>query len=62
MPEVAKCFYDALLDVMTQLGITVSKKKLVATRTRAVCLGIFIDTVEGAATIPPEKLNDIKIW
>ena len=51
---------DALLDVMKQLGITVSEKKLVAPTTRAVCLGILIDTVDGTVAIPPEKLQDIK--
>ena len=44
---------------MAQLGITVSKKKLVAPTTQAVCLGILIDTVEGTVAIPPEKLTDI---
>ena len=51
--------YDALLDVMAQLGITVTKKTLVAPTTQAVCLGILIDTVEGTVAIPPEKLKDI---
>ena len=60
-PDVARRSYDALLDVMTQLGITVSKKKLVAPTTQAVCLGILIDTVEGTVAIPPEKLKDITI-
>ena len=54
MPDVTRRSYDALLDVMAQLGITVSKKKLVALRTQAVCLGILIDTVEGTVAIPPE--------
>ena len=59
-PGVARRSYDALLDVMAQLGVTVSKKKLVASTTKAVCLGILIDTVEGTVAIPPEKLQDIK--
>ena len=58
-PDIARRSYDALLDVMAQLGITVSKKKLVAPTTQAVCLGILIDTVEGTVAIPPEKLKDI---
>ena len=59
-PDVARRSYDALLDVMNQLGMTVSEKKLVAPTTRAVCLGILIDTVDGTVAIPPEKLQDIK--
>ena len=59
-PDVARRSYDALLDVMTQLGITVSEKKLVAPTTRAVCLGILIDTVHGTVAILPEKMQDVK--
>ena len=65
MPDVARRSYDTLLDVMTQLGITVSEKKLVAPTTKAVCLGILIDMwenhrIEGTMAIPPEKLQDVK--
>ena len=59
-PSVAKHSYDALLDVMTQLGITISDNKLVAPTTKAVCLGILIDTVKGTVAMPPEKLEDIR--
>ena len=60
-PDVARRSYDALIDVMAKLGITISKKKLVAPTTQAVCLGILIDTVQGTVAIPPDKLQDIKI-
>ena len=46
---------------MAQLGITISKKKLVAPTTQAVCLGILINTIKGTVAIPHEKLKDIKI-
>ena len=46
MLSFAKMSFDALLDVMTQLGITISQKKLVETTTKAVCLGMLIDTVK----------------
>ena len=52
--------FDALFNVMTQLGLTVSEKKLVQPTTRAVCLGILIDTIEGTIAIPPEKLDTIR--
>ena len=60
-PDVARRSYDALLDVMAELGITVSEKKLVAPTTQAVCLGILIDTIKGTVAIPDIKLKDIKI-
>ena len=47
-------------DVMTDLGLTVSEKKLVTPSTCAVCLGIVVDTVEGTLSIPGEKLLYIK--
>ena len=59
-PSIAKHSYDALLDIMTQLRITISDKKLVAPTTKAVCLGILIDKVKGTVAIPPEKLEDIR--
>ena len=52
--------FDALLDIMMQLGLTVSDKKLVEPTTKVVCLGILIDTVQGTVSIPPEKLEAIK--
>ena len=59
-PSVARKSFDALFNVMTQLGLTVSEKKLVEPTTRAVCLGILIDTVQGTVAIPPQKLEVIK--
>ena len=59
-PSIAKKSYDALLVVMRQLGLTISKKKLIPPTTRAVSLGIVVDTVEGTLSIPPEKLNDVR--
>ena len=56
MPNVARRSYDPLLDVMAQLGITVSKKELVAPTTHVVCLGILIDIIKGTVSIPHEKL------
>ena len=46
-PSVAHRSFDTLLDIMTQLGLTVSKKKLVEPTTKAVCLGILIDAIQG---------------
>ena len=59
-PSVTKQSFDALIDVMTQLGLTISESKLVEPTTKAVCLGILIDTVQGTVAIPPEKLEVVK--
>ena len=59
VPSVAHASYAALLDVMSQLGLTISQKKLVAPSTQVTCLGVLIDTVKGTVSIPPEKLDQI---
>ena len=56
VPSVAWASYDALTDLMRELGLTISSKKLV---TQVTCLGVLIDTVRGTIAIPPEKLADI---
>ena len=59
VPSVAHASYVALLELMSQLGLTVSQKKLVAPATQVTCLGVLIDTVKGTVSIPPEKLDQI---
>ena len=59
VPSVAWASFHALLDLMTQLGLTVSVKKLVRPATQATCLGVLIDTEKGTISIPPEKLRDV---
>ena len=61
VPSVAKQSFDALFDVMLNLGLTISQKKLVPPSTKAVCLGIKIDTVAGTLSIPEEKFAQIKV-
>ena len=48
----------SLLDLMSQLGLMVSQKKLVAPVTQVTCL---IDMVKGTVSIPPEKLEQINV-
>ena len=45
---------------MRQLGLTISKSKLVAPCTHAVCLGIVVDTVDATLSILEGKLNQVK--
>ena len=59
VPSVAWASVHALLDLMTQLGLTVSDKKLVHPAMQATCLGVLIDTEKGTISIPPEKLCDV---
>ena len=59
-PSVPRKSFDALVDVMTQLGLTISQNKLVEPTMKAVCLGILVDTVAGTVAIPPEKLDVVK--
>ena len=66
VPSVAHASYEALLDLMDQLGLTISDKKLVPPSTCVTCLGVMIDTVAGTIAIPPEKLDtiltEVRLW
>ena len=59
IPSVMWASYNALIELMGELGLTISEKKLVPPSTQVTCLGILIDTVKGMLSIPPEKLHDI---
>ena len=52
--------YARLQELLAELGLTVSAKKLVPPSTQVVCLGILVDTVQQSISIPPEKLENIK--
>ena len=56
---VPSASYVALIDLMNDLGLTISQKKLVSPTTKVTCLGVLIDTVNGTISIPPEKLRDV---
>ena len=56
---VAHRSFDALQELMPQLGLDKSVKKLTPPSTVAVCLGIEINTVEATVSIPVEKLQKI---
>ena len=48
--------FDVLSEIMAQLGLTISDKKLVFSTMQVTCLCVMIDTVQG---ILPDKLHDI---
>ena len=54
------------MDLLQQLGLEISRKKLVAPCTTAICLGILVDWVNRTISIPDEKLKEIveicKVW
>ena len=52
--------YNQLLPLLDELGLEVSKPKLIPPPTSAVCLGIEADTVKCTLSIPHEKLIEIK--
>ena len=59
VPSVASASFSALIDLMGDLGLTISQKKLVPPSTQVTCLGVLIDTVKGTISIPPDKLHDV---
>ena len=61
IPSIAHEWYVMLLDLMAKLGLSVGVKKLVVPSTKAVCLGVLIDSQNGIITIPPEKLEQVNI-
>ena len=60
-PSKIQASYVRLQELLTELGLTVSPKKLVPPDTRVVCLGIVVDTVQQSLSIPSEKLESIKL-
>ena len=57
IPDVAHVSFNALFQLMGDLGLTISDKKLVPPSTQVVCLGILINTEQGTVSIPPDKLH-----
>ena len=59
VPGVAHKSFNHLVELMHQLGLTISEKKLVPPSTQVVCLGVLIDTERGSVSKPNDKLNQI---
>ena len=43
VPSIAWASYTALIELMGELGLTISENKLVPPSTQVTCLGILID-------------------
>ena len=52
--------YNALFQLLQDLGFDISAKKLVQPCTKAICLGVEIDTENFTVSVPSEKLENIK--
>ena len=52
--------YDHLCEILGDLGLDVSVKKLVAPCTKVTCLGVDIDTVDRTIAIPEDKMHCIE--
>ena len=59
IPSVAWASYNALTEIIGELGLTISEKKLVPPSTQVTCLAVLLHTVKGTLSIPSEKLHDI---
>ena len=51
--------YKFLLDLLQELGLDISAKKLCPPSTKVICLGIMFDTVNRSISIPENKLQEI---
>ena len=51
--------FQFLLNLIQELGLEISQKKLVPPSTSVVCLGIHIDTINRTLSIPDQKLAEI---
>ena len=59
LPSKIHLAYEFLKNLLSELGLDISDKKLVPPSTSAVCLGILIDTADRTIAIPQKKLQEI---
>ena len=60
LPSKISKIYSRLQELLLELGLTISSKKLVPPSTKVTCLGIVVNTVDFTVSIPTEKLLVIK--
>ena len=60
-PSQAQKSFDTLYKLLGDLGLDISHKKLIYPTTKAVCLGVKIDTENFTISVPEEKLQDSQI-
>ena len=59
IPDVAEKSFQALYALLQCLGLTICDSKLVKPSTRAVCLGIQLDSFQGTMAIPEDMSRQI---
>ena len=59
LPSEIHTSYHLLLQLLQELGLDISHKKLVPPDTIVTCLGIQIDTINRTLSIPHQKLTEI---
>ena len=57
--SVASVAFEHLKNVLQRLGLEISVRKLVPPTTKAVCLGVEIDSINKTISIPDEKFKII---
>ena len=56
----AEAAFDTLYDLLGELGLDISEKKLVRPSTKASCLGVVINTQDFTVSVPEDKLDQIR--
>ena len=59
LPSEIQNSYQFLLNLLQELGLDISRKKLVAPATSVICLGILVDSINKTIFIPEQKLQEI---
>ena len=59
LPSEIQTSFQFLTNLLQQLGLDISTKKLVPPATSVICLSILIDSVRKTISIPPDKLSQI---
>ena len=60
LPSKIQHSFARLQNLLQELGLTISQKKLVALSTKVVCLGILVNAEDCSVSIPEEKLSSTK--
>ena len=59
LPSQMDAAFNFLKNLLVELGLDISPKKLVPPSTLVTCLGILIDSINKTISIPPEKLAEV---
>ena len=59
LPSNINQSYEFLLNLLQDLGLDISYKKLCPPDTKVICLGILFNTVDRTISIPTDKLSEI---